>query len=564
MENVTMVTPLKQPIVFELEGFYVPPGYGAFLFVLALCNYMVMLFANGVVLCIIVIDKNLHRPMFVMVCNLVVCDLLGGTTVLPRFMVHFLTGQKKIAYISAIAQAFCVHTYGFAMQTILGVMAYDRYIAVCEPLRYHAIMTSARLHSCCALAWATAVICIVVLFAFHVNAPLCGNTIKHVYCSNRAILNLACSPTPLNNIYGLSMTWCVNTSVFLIIALSYLRILHATVKQGRDARRKAFLTCAPHLVVLMENYTYNSLTLQLEGLNVSKEYLYPVFMFIFFFYLFIIVTNVSIAVLIFIDKNLHQPMYLLFCNLPFNDILGNSIVVPRLLMDMLKPPSERLIGYHECVLQAFTAHMFGTATHTVLIIMAIDRYVAICNPLRYAAIMTNKMVIKLTVSAWGVALVLVGILLGLTIRLNRCRTMITNPFCDNASLFKLSCESVFINNVYGLTFTVVLFTASIGTMVITYTKITVVCLTSKSKSLNSKALKTCSTHLVLFLIMIFSGMSVITLHRFPQYSNYRKYSTILFHIVPGSLNPIIYGVQSKEIRTFLANSFKSKKVWPLC
>ncbi|XP_033954974.1 olfactory receptor 8G17-like [Pseudochaenichthys georgianus] len=314
----------------------------------------------------------------------------------------------------------------------------------------------------------------------------------------------------------------------------------------------------------MENYTSNSLTLQLEGLNVSKEYLYPVFMFIFFFYLFIIVTNVSIAVLIFIDKNLHQPMYLLFCNLPFNDILGNSIIVPRLLMDMLKPPSERLIGYHECVLQAFTAHMFGTTTHTVLIIMAIDRYVAICNPLRYAAIMTNKMVIKLTVSAWGVALVLVGILLGLTIRLNRCRTMITNPFCDNASLFKLSCESVFINNVYGLTFTVVLFTASIGTMVITYTKITVVCLTSKSKSLNSKALKTCSTHLVLFLIMIFSGMSVITLHRFPQYSNYRKFSSILFHIVPGSLNPIIYGVQSKEIRTFLANSFKSKKVWPLC
>ena len=122
-----MVTPLKQPIVFELEGFYVPPGYGAFLFFLALCNYMVMLFANGVVLSIIVIDKNLHRPMFVMVCNLVVCDLLGATTVLPRFMVHFLTGQKKIAYISAIAQAFCVHTYGFAMQTILGVMAYDRY-----------------------------------------------------------------------------------------------------------------------------------------------------------------------------------------------------------------------------------------------------------------------------------------------------------------------------------------------------------------------------------------------------------------------------------------------------
>ncbi|XP_070773098.1 olfactory receptor 8G17-like [Enoplosus armatus] len=312
----------------------------------------------------------------------------------------------------------------------------------------------------------------------------------------------------------------------------------------------------------MENYTYNSFTLQLEGLNVPKDSKYPVFLFLFFSYLFIMVVNVGIVVLIFMDKNLHQPMYLLFCNLPFNDILGNSIMVPRLLIDMLLPPSERLISYYECVVQAFTTHMFGTTTHTVLMIMAFDRYVAICNPLRYAAIMTNRMVIKLTVSAWGVAFVLVGILLGLTVRLNRCRTLIESPYCDNAGLFKLSCESVFINNVYGLTFTVVLFTASIGSMVLTYTKITVVCLTSSNKSLNSKALKTCSTHLVVYLIMAFNGVSNIALHRFPQYSDYRKLCCILFHIVPGSLNPIIYGVQSKEIKKFLSKIFESKKVLP--
>jgi len=75
MENVTMVTALKQPIVFQLEGFSVPPGYGAFFFCLALLDFIIKLLANGVVLCIIVMD--LHRPMFIMVCNLVVCDLLG-------------------------------------------------------------------------------------------------------------------------------------------------------------------------------------------------------------------------------------------------------------------------------------------------------------------------------------------------------------------------------------------------------------------------------------------------------------------------------------------------------
>uniref|UniRef100_UPI003AAA9B7E olfactory receptor 8G17-like n=1 Tax=Centroberyx gerrardi TaxID=166262 RepID=UPI003AAA9B7E len=312
----------------------------------------------------------------------------------------------------------------------------------------------------------------------------------------------------------------------------------------------------------MENYTYNSFTLQLEGIKVTEVSMYPVFLFFFFSYLFIMFANVGIVVLVCIDKSLHQPMYLLFCNLPLNDILGNSIMVPRLLTDILVPPSERFISYYECVVQAFTSHMFGTTSHTVLMIMAFDRYVAICNPLRYTTIMSDKMVLKLTVSAWGVAFVLVAILLGLTIRLKRCRTLIANPYCDNASLFKLSCESVFINNIYGLTFTVVLFTASIGSMVLTYAKITTVCLTSKNKSLNSKALKTCSTHLFVYLIMSSCGFLVIILHRFPLYSDYRKLSSILFHIIPGSLNPIIYGVQSKEIRKFLSNVFQSRKVLP--
>ncbi|KAM9348547.1 olfactory receptor 2K2-like [Symphorus nematophorus] len=251
MENIT-ITPLKQPIVFELEGFHVPPGYGSLLFILALFNYLVTLLGNGVVACVIVIDRNLHRPMFVMVCNLVACDMLGSTAVLPRLMMHFLTGQKKIAYVAAIAQGFSVHTYGLAVQTILAAMAYDRYVAVCEPLRYSSIMTSARLHSCCAVAWLVALLCIAVLFAFHMNVPICGNIIRHVYCSNRAILSLACTPTPISNIYGLCMTWTTSTGIFLIIAFSYFKILHASVRQGRAdsiVRSKAFQTCASHLVV---------------------------------------------------------------------------------------------------------------------------------------------------------------------------------------------------------------------------------------------------------------------------------------------------------------------------
>ncbi|XP_017259597.1 olfactory receptor 146-like [Kryptolebias marmoratus] len=312
----------------------------------------------------------------------------------------------------------------------------------------------------------------------------------------------------------------------------------------------------------MENFTLNSPVLQMEGLKVTKTSMYPLFFFFLFSHLFVLVTNVGIIFLVVIDKSLHQPMYLLFCNLALNDILGNSLLMPQLLSNLLKPPSQRLIGYYECVLQAFLAHMFGTTAQTVLMIMAFDRYVAICDPLRYAAVMTNRMVVKLILSAWGVALVLVGVLLGLTVRLSRCRTLITNPYCDNASLFKLSCESVVINNIYGLTFTVVLAVASAGTTVLTYTKIAIVCLTRKNKNLNHKALKTCSTHLLVYVIMFTSGKISIVFHRFPQFIEEKKLTIIFYHIIPCSLNPIIYGVQSKKIKTALLRFLHYRKGLP--
>lgn len=169
--------------------------------------------------------------------------------------------------------------------------------------------------------------------------------------------------------------------------------------------------------------------------------------------------------------------------------------------------------------------------------------------------MSGRMVVGLTL--W--AFVLVALLLGLTVRLNRCRTLISNPYCDNASLFKLSCDDVSANNIYGLTFTVVLFTGSIGSMVLTYSKIMLVCLSSNNRSLDSRALKTCSSHLFVYLVLSLCGLFIIVLHRFPQLSEFRKLSAIVGQIVTGTLNPIIYGVQSKEIRKFISKLIRPRK-----
>ncbi|XP_066501389.1 olfactory receptor 5AP2-like [Hoplias malabaricus] len=273
----------------------------------------------------------------------------------------------------------------------------------------------------------------------------------------------------------------------------------------------------------MENLTYNSPVLQLEALVSSEQNTYPIFLFFLIVYVLIIVSNIGIMLLITKERCLHEPMYILFCNLPFNDVLGNSAVVPRLMVDMFRPGSERYISYTDCVTQAFSYHLSGCASHTILMVMAFDR---------------------------------------LTIRLSRCRTFIANPFCDNASLFKLSCENTYINNIYGLVYTAVLLGSSMACIALTYFRIAVVCLTSKNKSLNSKALKTCSTHLTVYMIMWLSGCIMTILHRFSGVSDYRKGAALLMHIGPGILNPLIYALQCTEIRHAIVKILHSKNVRP--
>ncbi|XP_023823921.1 olfactory receptor 8G17-like [Salvelinus sp. IW2-2015] len=313
----------------------------------------------------------------------------------------------------------------------------------------------------------------------------------------------------------------------------------------------------------MENHTFSMDLLKLEGVKVIYQSTYPAFILLLVIYIFTMVANIGLTVLICMERSLHQPMYILLCNMSFNDALSITTIIPRVLFDILTPRSDRYITYNECFTQAFLGHWFGSNFHTILMIMAFDRYVAICNPLRYATIMNNRMLVKLCVFAWVVSLVFVAVLLGLTLRLSRCRSEIINPWCDNASLFKLSCESVLINNIYGLFFTTIFFITSMGSVALTYIRITMVCVRSKSKSLNSKALHTCFTHLAVYLIMLMTGFIIVFLHRYPQWSDHRKLASIMFYVVPPALNPIIYGLQSKDIRKLVVNISHCKKVSPL-
>ncbi|XP_064205596.1 olfactory receptor 52K2-like [Anguilla rostrata] len=274
MENVSYV-PLKQPIVFTVEGFIITRQQGYPLFVASLIVYAVMLLGNITVVTVIATDAKLHKPMYMMMCNLAVCDLLGGTTVMAQLMPQFLTGNKTIGYVAAIVQAFCVHTYGAAVSSILSAMAYDRYVAICQPLHYHTIMTTTRLVSLCFVAWLIPICQVMILLIMNVGTPLCGTLIMHVYCSNRAILRLACIPTPINDTYGLCSAYSLSTSCFLVIAFSYVNILKACViKQEKNSWSKATQTCASHLTlyILFEISTFTIvITYSLKDISLNAR-----------------------------------------------------------------------------------------------------------------------------------------------------------------------------------------------------------------------------------------------------------------------------------------------------
>lgn len=305
-----------------------------------------------------------------------------------------------------------------------------------------------------------------------------------------------------------------------------------------------------------KNKTVSTDILEVQGFDISPQLTYPLFFLLLFVYFTLLFSNIGVLLLIISQKSLHQPMYFLFCNLSVNDLIGNTVLLPQLMAHILA--TERFITYKQCVVQAFQSHTFGSASHMILIIMAIDRYAAICHPLRYSSIMTTRTVVGLSAAAWGVSVVLVSILIGLTVRLSRCRSTIQNSYCDNASLFKLSCEDVSINNIYGLFFTVLLFTSSIASIAATYFRIALICWIKKNKDLNNKALQTCASHLVLYLIMLWSGFLTIILHRFPNYPVLRKIAYVLFHVVPANLNPIIYGMQTRSLRHKITEILKRK------
>lgn len=218
-------------------------------FSFTLLCYCAIFLVNGALIFIILLDEKLHEPMYIFLCNLCINSLYGTTGFYPKFLYDLLTDSHVISYIGCLLQIFVIYSYAATDFSILALMAYDRYVAICRPLEYHAVMTKHRIVLLQCLSRLVPLFCHVVILVMTSRLKLCGLHIEKIYCENWSILKLSCDSITTNNIMGfIFISFYFGHDLFIMFSYAYLV---KSAINSREGRRKFMQTCVPHLLCLI-------------------------------------------------------------------------------------------------------------------------------------------------------------------------------------------------------------------------------------------------------------------------------------------------------------------------
>ncbi|XP_040820190.1 olfactory receptor 51I2-like [Ochotona curzoniae] len=270
--------------------------------------------------------------------------------------------------------------------------------------------------------------------------------------------------------------------------------------------------------------------------------------------------NILIFLAVRRTPSLHQPMYYFLCMLALTDVGLTLSTLPTTLAVLWF--DHRLIAFHACLIQMFFLHFFSVVESSVLLAMSFDRFVAISNPFRYAAILTNSIIVRMGLAIVARATVSLFPLPFLLKRLNYCpgKILLSHSFCFHADVMKLACADITVNILYGLY--VVLSTVGVDSLliVLSYTLIlhTVLGLASPRERL--RALNTCVSHFLAVLVFYIPVIGVSMIHRFGKHLPQLVHALVayVYLVVPPVLNPIIYSVKSKPIREAMLRVIRRK------
>ncbi|XP_062992645.1 olfactory receptor 2AP1-like [Elgaria multicarinata webbii] len=246
LQNRTSITE------FILLGFGNIEDLDNLLFLLFLVIYIVTVFGNLLIVALVVADQHLHTPMYFFLANLAFLEICYTSTILPRMLVSFLTGDKAISLWGCIVQMHFFSTLGATECYLLAVMSYDRYLAICRPLHYVTLMNNRTCIVLVSISWATGLLLITILTCLLVQLTFCSQVaIDHFFCDFTPLVRVSCSDT-----WVIETTAFITSSIgilptFLVTVTSYAFIISTILKiPSLKGRQKAFSTCSSHLTVV--------------------------------------------------------------------------------------------------------------------------------------------------------------------------------------------------------------------------------------------------------------------------------------------------------------------------
>lgn len=222
-----------------------------FLFLLFLVIYVVTVICNILIFVLVVADRHLHKPMYFFLCNLSCLETCYSSTILPRMLSSFLTGDKSISIGGCITQFYFFGSLAVTESFLLSVMSYDRYLAVCKPFHYRAVMNS----RCCLqlVAWSWMNGCLVMAISCFLISQhsFCGpKFIDHFFCDFTPVIKLSCCDTSLTEMLVFILSSVCALPPFLLTLVSYVCIITTVLRMSSTTgMQKAFSTCFSHLIV---------------------------------------------------------------------------------------------------------------------------------------------------------------------------------------------------------------------------------------------------------------------------------------------------------------------------
>ncbi|XP_069486181.1 olfactory receptor 5AR1-like [Ambystoma mexicanum] len=275
-----------------------------------------------------------------------------------------------------------------------------------------------------------------------------------------------------------------------------------------------------------------------------QEMLFVLFLVI---YAVTVLGNVGILLLMMVDSQLHTPMYFFLSNLSYVDLCYSTAVTPKAMANFLS--NNKAISFSGCAVQLFSFYLFVSSECFLLVVMAYDRYVAICNPLLYRVIMNREACVLLLSVAYSGGLLLAVSYTACTFSLRFCRyNQINHFFCEMLPLWELSCTDTYTNKVFILVTVTAVGTPACGIILTSYGYIITTILRIPSAEGRSKAFSTCASHIT--AVSIFFG-TIFFMYLRPSSSfsvTQDKVVSVFYTVVIPMLNPLIYCLRNKEVK----------------